>query len=126
MPRKINDSEIEKILTNFVDSDISDDETEESDIINNLFDAFESNQSFMLEELSRQGPYEINIQDIDLDNDNNHPTIYKDIADQGCSTGIVENNLSTSKSFEPKKVDQFRWKKTTWDCPENIFSETEK
>lgn len=56
---------MKKFLTNFVDSDISDlEESEESEVINNLYDAFDNNNSFLLEELSREGPYEINIHDI--------------------------------------------------------------
>lgn len=54
MARKMKDSEIEQILTNFADSDISGmEESEESEVINNLYDAFDNNNSFLLEELSR-------------------------------------------------------------------------
>lgn len=55
MSRKIKDSEIEKILINFNDSDISDDDDDESRLVENLFDASDSNNSFILEELSQEG-----------------------------------------------------------------------
>lgn len=68
MSRKIKDSEIERMLTNFVDSDVSD--LEESEVIHNLYNTFDNNNSFLLEELSREGPYESNIQDIGVDYNN--------------------------------------------------------
>lgn len=69
MANRLKNSEIEKILTNFDDSDISD-ESEKSELISNLYNAFENNNSFLVEELSREGPYEIILQDINVDNDN--------------------------------------------------------
>lgn len=123
----MKDSEIEKILTNFDDSEVSDlEDSDESDVINNLFDAFDSNKSFLLEELSREGPYEINIQDIDVVAD----------ADEGAESAEIEEDVLdraevSNKSpiiFETpevplKKADQFRWKKTNFLISDKTFME---
>ncbi|XP_053956303.1 uncharacterized protein DDB_G0285291 [Anastrepha ludens] len=65
MARKTSNSVIEKILENFEDSNLSDLENSESEeILKDLFEAFDNNETFVMEELSRQGPYDISITNI--------------------------------------------------------------
>lgn len=109
MPRKMNDSDIEKILINFDGSDMSEDDiddTPENNVDDSLMGVFQNNESFLAEELSRPGNYEINIEHLDIDCYN-------------------ESNLEIvgSNSFIFKKPDEFRWKKDPWVAPQDSFEE---
>lgn len=108
MARNIKDSEIEKNLNNFDESDISDlEDSEEPDLLLDLFDALEGNQSFVEEELSRPGTYEISVGNLEEDN----------LA--ACTTSVDDHD--SDGPF--KKIDVFRWKKETWHVPDVSFTE---
>lgn len=112
MANRLKNSEIEKILTNFDDSDISD-ESEKSELISNLYNAFENNNSFLVEELSREGPYEIILQDINVDNDNDAGDGIIEIEERLAGEVTVQESpiISETPRGPHKKAAQFRWKK---------------
>lgn len=112
MANRLKNSEIEKILTNFDDSDISD-ESEKSELISNLYNASENNNSFLVEELSREGPYEIILQDINVDNDNDAGDGIIEIEERLAAEVTVQESpiISETPRVPHKKAAQFRWKK---------------
>lgn len=115
----MKEADIEKILINFDDSDISDisdtEDQQETETFDNLINAFEENETFLIEELSRQDQYEINISNIDVEE--NVCLGEAPIAEPSSISGQVSK-------FIPKKNCEFRWKKAPWTPPNTCFTQT--